>query len=82
MLLGAALYALFEWLNIFTNVVITFSLPTSKYFNNFLCSYYYWDFPDGSVVKNLPSIAGKVGSIPGQGTKMPYAVEQLSPHAN
>ena len=69
----------------FTNVVITFSFPTSKQFNNFLCSlksYSYWDFPDGSVVKNLPSIAGKAGSIPGQGTKMPYAAKQISPQAN
>ena len=33
----------------------------------------------GSVVKNLPSSAGHVGSIPGQGTKIPHAEEQLSP---
>ena len=30
------------------------------------------DFPDGSVVKNLPSIAGDAGSIPGSGTKTPH----------
>ena len=27
------------------------------------------DFPGGPVVKNLPSNAGNMGSIPGQGTK-------------
>ena len=33
-----------------------------------------WDFPGGPVVKNLPSDAGDKGSIPSQGTKIPYAV--------
>ena len=37
-----------------------------------------WDFPGGSVVKNLPSNAGDMGLIPGQGTKIPCALEQLS----
>ena len=36
------------------------------------------DFPGGPVVKNLPSSAGDVGSIPGQGTKIPHTVGQLS----
>ena len=36
------------------------------------------DFPGGPVVKNLPSNAGDVGSIPGRGTKIPHAVGQLS----
>ena len=39
------------------------------------------DFPGGPVVKNLPSNAGHAGSIPSQGTKIPHAVRQLSPHA-
>ena len=39
------------------------------------------DFPGGPVVKNPPSNAGDVGSIPGRGTKSPHAPEQLSPHA-
>ena len=39
------------------------------------------DFPGGPVVKNPPSNAGDAGSIPGQGTKMPHATGQLSPHA-
>ena len=39
------------------------------------------DFPGGPVVKNLPSNAGDLGSIPGQGTKIPNAVRQLSPHS-
>ena len=36
------------------------------------------DFPAGPVVKNPPSNAGDVGSIPGQGTKIPHATGQLS----
>ena len=39
------------------------------------------DFPGGPVVKNLPSNAGDVGSITGQGIKIPHATGQLSPHA-
>ena len=38
------------------------------------------DFPGGLVVKNLPWNAGDVSSIPGQGTKIPHATEQLSQH--
>ena len=38
-----------------------------------------WDFPGGPVVKNLPSKAGDMGSIPGRGTKIPHAVGQLIP---
>ena len=37
------------------------------------------DFPGGPVVMNLPCNAGNGGSIPGRGTKIPRAVEQLSP---
>ena len=33
----------------------------------------HWDFPGGPVVKTLPSSAGVVGLIPGQGAKMPHA---------
>ena len=40
-----------------------------------------WDFPGGPVVKNLPSNAGNMGSIPGQGTKISHAGGQLSPRA-
>ena len=39
------------------------------------------DFPGGPVVKNPPSNAGDVGSIPGRGTKIPHATGQLSPRA-
>ena len=39
------------------------------------------DFPGGPMVKNLPSSAGDVGSIPGQGTGIPHAMGQLGPHA-
>ena len=38
-------------------------------------------FPGGPVVKNPPCNVGDVGLIPGQGTKIPHAVGQLSPHA-
>ena len=38
------------------------------------------DFPGGQVVKNPPSNAGDIGSIPGWGTKIPHATGQLSPH--
>ena len=33
------------------------------------------------MVKNPPCNAGDSGSIPGQGTKIPHAVGQLSPWA-
>ena len=39
------------------------------------------DFPGGPVVKNPPSNSGDVGTIPGQGTKIPHAVGQLSLYA-
>ena len=39
------------------------------------------DFPGDPVVKNLPSNAGGVGSMPGRGTKIPHAAGQLSPCA-
>ena len=39
------------------------------------------DFSGGPVVKNLPSNARDMGSIPGQRTKIPHALGQLSPCA-
>ena len=36
-------------------------------------------FPDGPVVKNLPSNAGDMGLIPAQGTEPPHDSGQLSP---
>ena len=41
------------------------SLPYSQY--------YAKDFSSGPVVKTLPSNAGGVDSIPGQGVKIPHA---------
>ena len=35
----------------------------------------------GPVVESPPCNAGDSGSIPGQGTKIPHALEQLNPHA-
>ena len=40
---------------------------------------YLVDLPGGPIVKNPPSNAGDTGLIPGQGTKIPHAVGQLSP---
>ena len=36
------------------------------------------DFSGGPVVGFLPGIAGDTGLIPGWGTKIPHAAEQLS----
>ena len=41
----------------------------------------YRDFPGGPVIKNLPSDAGHMSSITGQGTNIPHATRQLSPQA-
>ena len=38
-----------------------------------------WDSPDSPVVKNPPCNAGALGSVPGWGTKIPQAAEQLNP---
>ena len=39
------------------------------------------DFPGGSLVENSPSSARDMGSIPGQGTKIPHVSVKLSPRA-
>ena len=39
------------------------------------------DFPGGPVVKNPPSSAGDMSSVPGRGTKIPHAAGHLSPCA-
>ena len=39
------------------------------------------NFPSGPVIKNPPSNTGDTGSIPGQGTKIPFIVGQLGLHA-
>ena len=36
-------------------------------------TFYYRDFPDGLTVKNLPSSAEDVGSIPDLGSKISHA---------
>ena len=41
-----------------------------------LQDHYFGHFPGYSVVKNPPSNAGDMGSVPGQGTKITHAVEQ------
>ena len=38
------------------------------------------DFPGSPVVKNALSKAGNMGSNTSQGTKIPHAAGQLSPH--
>ena len=52
--------------------------PTVEHREPYLISY-DMAFPGGPVVKNLPCNAGDVGSIPGQGTKIPHVTEQLKP---
>ena len=37
------------------------------------------DFPGGPLAKNRPCNAGHVGTIPGQGTRIPHAAGQLGP---
>ena len=37
------------------------------------------DLPGSPMVKNVPSNTGDVGLIPGRETKIPRAMEQLSP---
>ena len=41
---------------------------------------YNGDFPGGSVFENPPSNAGDKGSVPGRGTKISQAMEQLKTH--
>ena len=38
-------------------------------------------FPGGPVVKNLPSKAGDMRSVPGGGTNITHTVEHLGPHS-
>ena len=49
------------------------------------CKYIFkrkcWDFSGGPEVKNLPSNARDMVLIPGPGTKISYALRQLSLHA-
>ena len=40
-----------------------------------------WDLPGHPVVRNLPSSAGDLGSIPGRGTKSLCALGRLNPWA-
>ena len=45
------------------------------------CQEHTEDFPGGPVAKNLTYNIGDMGSIPGQGTKIPHAIGQPSLHA-
>ena len=40
------------------------------------------DLPGGPLVKNLPCNAEDTNSVPGWGTEIPHAAEQLSIHAS
>ena len=46
--------------------------------NNFIKK--NWDFPGGPVVRQPSCNAGDASLIPGQGTEIPHAAGQLSPH--
>ena len=48
---------------------------------NYIKKYTLRDFPGGPGVKNPPSDAQDTGLIPVLGTKIPYAMGQLSPCA-
>ena len=50
--------------------------------NNLYFESVFGDFPGDPVVKNPPYNSGDVGLIPGLGTEIPPAMEQLSPHHN
>ena len=55
--------------------LVSFSLfPSVSWINKVLFKIiFYWDFPGGAVVKNLPTNAGDMGSIPGPGgSHMPW----------
>ena len=47
---------------------------SSSFFKN-----YSGDLSSGPVIKNLSCSAGDTGSISGRETKIPHAMEQLSP---
>ena len=51
----------------------------SRYFKDansfFIVKWYCGGFPCGPVVKTLPSSTVGVGSIPGQGTEIPHALQ-------
>lgn len=54
---------------------------TYTYYSRSQCKSSLCDFPHGPAAKNSPCNAGHTGWIPGQGTKIPHAVGQLSLHA-
>ena len=53
------------------NILVYTRLDQNTYFQN----NHSWDFPGGPVVKTLPSIAGGACYIPGQGGKIPHALQ-------
>ena len=50
--------------------------PLSESFTKYI---FLWDFSGGPVVKDPPCNAGEAGLIPGGGTKVSCATEQLRP---
>ena len=54
---------------------------TYTYYSRSQCKSSLCDFPHGPAAKNSPCNAGHTCWIPGQGTKIPHAVGQLSLHA-
>ena len=65
-----------------TNIVLQIRPSWERSFSGPFKKHDDEDFPDGSEVKNWPWNAGDVGTIPGQGTKMPHTPGQLSPSAS
>ena len=66
-------------MNMFCKIHICVTLSERGYFGNE--NAHSWNFPGNLVVRNLPCNARHLGSIPGQGTEIPHALEQQSLHA-
>ena len=64
-----------------TGVLMHFS-PCKMYFNKEFQKHCMRDFSGGPVVKSPSCSVGDASSIPGQGTKIPHAIQQLNPPAS
>ena len=66
----------------YADQVIKSSHPVTSLSGTHASNHHHQDFPGGPVVKNPLSDAADTGSVPGQGTKIPHAMGQLSPQSN
>ena len=67
-------------LSCFLHQVVTSGSPSSPFRSRWTTQVRHSEegLPGGPVVENPPCNAGNAGLIPGQGTKIPHAMEQLS----